>query len=158
MGIEFTNGMSIIANLVSNGGGGGSGTGSWYFYSDEGTINANPPVLDGNAVFTINTGSPILETFNPNKADGVTYLHFNVKDSNGTDYLSQFSALTGSGGTISIWQAGQKATYRTTTPNVFSVQDTGGKFFVIAAQQATQTATTATTFTYADPISIVFGS
>ena len=156
MGIEFSNGFTIAPN--SGGNGGGAGAGSWYFYSDEGNINAFAPVANGNAIFTINTGSPIVETFNPNKADGVTYLHFNINDSVGTSYESQFSALTGSGGTISMYQNGNRATYTSTTPGAYNIQDAGGKFFIIAAGASTQTHVSPTTFTFADPISIVFGS
>jgi hypothetical protein len=139
--------------------GAGAGVGSWYFYSDEGTINANPPVLNGNAIFTINTGSPTTETFNPNKASGVTYLHFNVNDSVGTDYTSQFSGYTGGTGTITISQNGDTATYTSTTPGSFVIQNIGGgSFFVIAAGACTQTKSSNAPYVYADPISITFGS
>jgi hypothetical protein len=142
--------------------GSNAGIGSWYFYSDEGTINANPPVLNGNTIFTINTGSPTTETFNPNKASGVTFLHFNVRDSVGTDYTSQFSGYTGGTGTITISQNGDTATYTSTTPGSFFIETNvgvgGSPFFIIAAGACTQTKSSNAPYVYADPISITFGS
>lgn len=137
--------------------GGGVGVGSWYFYSDEGTINANPPIANGNAIFTIQ-GSPVVETFNPNKASGVTYLHFNVNDSTGTNYTSQFSGYTGGTGTITISQNGDTATYTSTTPGSFAINNAGGLFFVIATGACTQTKSSNAPYVYGDPISITFGS
>ena len=155
MGINFSNGMSIIPN-TNSGGGGGSGVGSWYFYSDEGNINAGPPIADGNAIFTIQ-GSPIVETFDPNKTSGTSYLYFNLNDSSGVDYTTQFTDLQNNGGTISITQNGNKATYRSTVPGTYFI-DTPNGFFVISTTPATQTATSGVKFTFADPITITFGS
>lgn len=133
------------------------GTGSWYFYSDEGTINAGPPTANGNAIFTIQ-GSPIIETFNPNENSGTSYLYFDVKDSVGTDYTTQFSGLT-TGGTISVIQNGDVATY-TGGSGAFTVTGGGGgnQFFMIITSVATQVVTSSAPFVYADPISIRFGS
>jgi hypothetical protein len=141
--------------------GGGAGVGEWYFYSDEGTINANPPTLNGNAIFTINTGGSNTETFNPNKSSGVTFLYFNVRDSIGTNYTSQFSGYTGGTGTITISQNGDTATYTSTTPGSFFIETNvggGSPFFVIAANPCTQTKSSNASFVYGDPISIIFGS
>lgn len=138
--------------------GGGAGVGEWYFYSDEGTINANPPTANGNAIFTINTGTTI-ETFNPNKASGVTYLYFNVNDSTGTDYTSQFSGYTGGIGTITISQNGDTATYTSTTPDSFMIENLGGgSFFKIDTSKCTQTKESNNSYAFLDPISIVFNS
>ena len=140
----------------------GGGVGSWYFYSDEGTINANIPKSNGNAMFTINTGGSNTETFNPNKSSGVTFLYFNVRDSVGTNYTSQFSGYTGGTGTITISQNGDTATYTSTTPGSFFIETNvgvgGSPFFVIAANPCTQTKSSNAPFVYADPISITFGS
>ena len=142
--------------------GGGAGVGEWYFYSDEGTINANIPAANGNTIFTINTGGPTTETFNPNKSGGVTFLHFNVRDSIGTDYTSQFSGYTGGTGTITISQNGDTATYTSTSPGSFFIETNvgvgGSPFFIIAANACTQTKSSNAPFVYADPISITFGS
>jgi hypothetical protein len=139
--------------------GGGAGVGEWYFYSDdEGAINVGPPTANGNVIFTINAGSPT-ETFNPNKSGGVTYLYFNVRDSIGTDYTSQFSGYTGGTGTITISQNGNTATYTSTTPGSFNIETNAGgsPFFMIAANACTQTVNSSAPFVFGDPISITFG-
>ena len=140
----------------------GAGVGEWYFYSDEGTINANPPTANGNTIFTINTGGPTTETFNPNKSGGVTFLYFNVRDSIGTNYTSQFSGYTGGTGTITISQNGDTATYTSTTPGSFFIETNvgvgGSPFFIIAANACTQTKSSNAPFVFGDPISITFGS
>jgi hypothetical protein len=133
----------------------GSGVGSWYFYSDEGNINASPPTADGNAIFTIQ-GSPVVETFNPNKADGVSYLVFNLNDSIGTDYTSQFSGYTGGTGTITLSQNGDTATYTSTTPGSYFIDPLG--FFVISTAACTQTKSSNNTYVFGIPISLTFGS
>lgn len=145
----------LVIGDLPGGGGGGGGVGSWYFYSDEGTINANPPIANGNAIFTVQ-GSPVVETFNPNKASGVTYLNFSVNDSTGTNYTSQFSGYTGGTGTITISQNGDTATYTSTTPGSFAINNAGGLFFVIATGACTQTKSSNAAYVYGDPISITF--
>jgi hypothetical protein len=139
-----------------------SGVGSWYFYSDEGTINAGPPIANGNAIFTINGGGPVTETFNPNKTDGTTNIYFDVKDSTGTDYTSQFNSYVSGGytGTISICQNGNTARYvGQGIPGSFGVQNGGGnQFFIMNLAMLTQTLSSATKFNNTDPIVIKFGS
>ena len=139
----------------------GGGIGAWYFYSDEGNVNVGPPTANGNVIFTINAGSPV-ETFNPNKSGGVTFLHFNVRDSIGTNYTSQFSGYTGGTGTITISQNGDTATYTSTTPGSFFIETNvgvgGSPFFIIAANACTQTKSSNAPFVFGDPISITFGS
>ena len=136
----------------------GVSQGSWYFYSDEvGAFDAPPPVSNGNAIFTINAGSTS-ETFNPNKIDGVSYLYFNLKDSTGTDYTSQFSGYTGGIGTITISQNGDTATYTSTTPDSFMIENLGGgSFFKIDTSKCTQTKESNNSYAFLDPISITFG-
>jgi hypothetical protein len=134
----------------------GGGIGEWYFYSDEGTLNAQPPVADGNAIFRIQ-GSPVVETFNPNKSNGVNEIYFNLDDSNGTNYTTQFTELATNGGTISITQGANTVTYTSTTPGAFFVES-GGGFFLIQTGPSTQTVTSANPFVFGDPISITFGS
>jgi len=139
--------------------GANAGVGSWYFYSDEGNLNAPAPTANGNAIFTIQ-GSPIVETFNPNKSGGVTYLYFSVKDSVGTDYTSQFSGYTGGTGTITLSQNGDTATYTSATSGSFMIQNggVGNNFFMIVVNPCTQTKSSNAPFVYTDPISIRFGS
>jgi hypothetical protein len=135
-----------------------AGAGSWFFYSDEGVMNAGAPSGNGNALFMIVTGSSI-ETYNPNKVSGLM-LHFSVKDSVGTDYTSQFSGYTGGTGTITISQNGDTATYTSTTPGSFGIQNVGGgnSFFVINTESCTQTKTSNASFVSGSTISITFGS
>jgi hypothetical protein len=138
----------------------GGGIGAWYFYSDEGGIfDAQPPSSDGNSIFLIrnNETNEVTETFNPNKSNGVNEIYFNLDDSNGTNYTTQFTELATNGGTISITQGANTVTYTSTTPGTFFA-DTIGGIFTIQTGPATQTVTSANPFVYADPISITFGS
>lgn len=133
----------------------GAGVGSWYFYSDEGNINAAAPTANGNAIFTIQ-GSPVVETFNPNKANGVSYLAFNLNDSSGVNYTSQFSGYTGGTGTITISQNGDTATYTSTTPGSYFIDPSG--FFIISTAACTQTKSSNAAYVFGIPISITFGT
>jgi hypothetical protein len=138
----------------------GGGIGAWYFYSDEGGIfDAQPPLSDGNSIFLIrnNETNEVTETFNPNKSNGVNEIYFNLDDSNGTNYTTQFTELATNGGTISITQGANTVTYTSTTPGTFFVQTLEG-FFIMQTGPATQTVTSASPFVFGDPISITFGS
>jgi hypothetical protein len=152
--LQFGDLVGKINISDSGGNGGGGGINTWYLYSDEGNINTGAPINPGNAIFTIQ-GSPVVETFNPNKADGVTYLIFNLFDDDGTDYTTEFTDLVDNGGTISIFQNTNKVTYTGVAGPSFFIDLAG--FFVLSAQACTQTIT-ATPFLYATPISITFGS
>ena len=132
----------------------GSNVSAWYFYSDEGTLNVGPPNSPGNAIFTTAGGGT--ETFNPNRSSGTSQLYFNRYDSNGTDYGTQFNNLMTSGGSISITQNGQTATYATATPYQFQYNSASNGFLMIPPV-VSQTATTSSTFVYGDPISLTFG-
>jgi hypothetical protein len=137
--------------------GSNAGVGSWYFYSDEGTINVGPPISNGNALFTIQ-GSPILETYNPNENSGTSFLYFALNDNTGTNYGTQFSGLT-PGGTISIIQNNKKATYTGGSNSFMVVNDgLGNFFFMINTGVATQAVNASSSFVFGDPISITFGS
>lgn len=153
---DFNGTAGFISASAAGGAGGGGGVGAWYFYSDEGTINAVPPIADGNAIFTINAEGPTLETFNPNETGGVTYLYFNVKDSSGTDYTTQFNTLASDGiGTITISQNGDTATYVGSSFGSFMIETLGGgSFFMISTAACTQTKSSNNSYVFADPISI----
>jgi hypothetical protein len=135
----------------------GGGIGAWYFYSDEGTLDALPPLSDGNSIFLIrnNQTNEVTETFNPNKSDGVNEIYFNLDDSSGTNYTTQFTALATNGGTISITQGANTVTYTSTTPGTFFA-DTNNGIFTIQTGPATQTVTSANPFVFGDPISLSF--
>ena len=148
-------GKAMISGAQSNGG--GSGVGEWYFYSDEGVLDANPPILPGNAIFTQHSFE-VTETFNPDEADGVNYLYFNVKDASGVDYTSQFQALASDGvGSITITQNGDTATYSGAGPGSFAIQNIfDDSFFVILTAAATQTKSSNNPYTMADPLTLTF--
>jgi hypothetical protein len=134
-----------------------NGEGEWYFYSDEGTLNAQPPEADGNSIFLArDTQNNITtETYNPNKSNGVDEIYFNLIDSVGNDYTTQFTALAENGGTITITQGANTVTYTSTVPGTFFVEPSLG-FFLIQTGPATQTVTSANPFVFADPITISF--
>jgi hypothetical protein len=134
-------------------GSGGTGGGGWYFYSDAGAINAGPPIADGNAIFIDNTGGGNIETFDPNKANGVNFLNFNVKDSAGTDYTTQMTDLVNHGGTIEITQNSNNVTYTLSIGMAFIDPNGGDPFFVVNAAAATQIEFTSS-FVYTDPITL----
>jgi hypothetical protein len=139
-----------IVNDYTGGGGGGAG---WLFYAAEGPLVDGPPTTDGQSIFTDNLpdGSTNV-TFNPNKANGVNFLNFKLKDSDGVDYTTQFTNLQTSGGTISVTQNGDTATY-VLVPGMAFIQNPPG-FAAINAAFATQTVSSSAPFVYGDPITI----
>jgi hypothetical protein len=147
-----TGGNAESINVVIGSGGGGGGAG-WYFYSDAGAINAGPPIADGNAIFIDNTGGGPIETFDPNKANGVDTLNFNVKDSAGTDYTTQMNNLVTKGGTIEITQNSNNVTYTLSIGMCAIDPNAGDPFFTINAAAATQIEFTSS-FVYGDPITL----
>lgn len=139
--------------------GANAGVGSWYFYSDAGMMNAGPPSADGNVLMWDQTTGE--ETFNPNYVSGHNFqIYFALKDSTGTDYTTQFNSLA-PGGTITISQNGDTATYVGTAGQMTVTGPPGTEFFVMQFTSGggpTQTKTSNASFVYADPISITFGS
>ena len=152
--LSSTGHTNILGGTYS---GGGVGLGEWYFYSDEGPFNATPPIGNGNAIFTI-SGSPVVETYNPNGTSGTTYLAFSVNNFAGTSRLTQFTQLQTSGGTINVTQNGQTATFTSNVGGIFHIETQGGGQFLLipTANGGTwvQTATTASPFVFGDPITI----
>jgi hypothetical protein len=129
------------------------GSGSWYFYSDEGTLNAPPPVADGNSIFIID-GTPRVETYNPNKSSGTNEIYFNLSDSAGVDYTTQFNALV-TGGTLTITQGSNVARYTSLISGTFFVDSING-FFILQTGPATQTLSSASPFVSGSPITLTF--
>jgi hypothetical protein len=138
---------------------GGSGVGTWYFYSDAGMMNAGPPSGNGNVLMWDQTTG--METFDPNYVSGHTFqIYFAPNDSTGTSYVTQFSGLT-TGGTITLSQNGDTATYVGAAGTMTLAGPPGNQFFVMnfgSGTGVTQTKTSNAPFTYTDPISITFGS
>jgi hypothetical protein len=133
----------------------GGGVGEWYFYSDEGPLNAMAPEGNGNAIFLINNpaGGPGIETFNPNTAE---VLYFSTKDASGVSHLTEFQDLITYGGTIMIEQNGDIVEYND-SPNGGGFQvmtSPAGGFIQINPALATIGQPAANSFVYADPISI----
>jgi len=140
--------------VVGSGEGGGGGGAGWYFYSDAGAINAGPPVADGNAIFIDDQGGgQLVETFDPNKANGVNTINFNLKDSAGTDYTAQMNNLATKGGTIEITQNSNNVTYTLSIGMAFIDPNGGDPFFTFNAAAATQIEFTSS-FVYGDPITL----
>lgn len=161
--IPFTNAIdakdwltsSPVYYLSEDTGGGGGGTGTWYFYSDEGNLNAGPPIGNGNTIF-ITSGQPIVETFNPNAAPGLKLL-FNLNDSTGTDYTTQFTNQVGPGGKITITQNGNYAAYQYTVPgSIFIENGPAGTWAIIETSVALQAANASGPFNFNDPITLTF--
>lgn len=138
--------------VINYTGGAPAGAG-WLFYANEGPLIDPPPTTDGQGIFTDNLpagGTNV--TFNPNKSAGVNFLNFNLKDSDGVDYTTEFTNLQNSGGTISVTQNGDTATYVLAIGMAFV--NVGLGFAAINADAATQTVSSSAPFVYGDPITI----
>lgn len=130
----------------------GGGIGEWYFYSDEGTLNAMAPENDGNAIFLINAGGNT-ETFNPNLA---STLYFNIDDASGASHLTEFQNLVTYGGTFTMFQNGDAFEF-SAAPNsngffVYTTPTSG--WFQINIPNGVIGQPANATFTYLDPITI----
>ena len=123
----------------------------WFFYGTEGS-SPSSPTNPGNALFMDVNGKT---TYNPNKVDGYIQIYFNRYDDNGTDYGTQFNNLKTLGGSISITQNGQTATYTSTSPNQFNYNNSPNGFLQIPGT-VNQTASTASPFVYGSPITLTF--
>lgn len=144
-------------NIGTSGGGGNSGGAGWYFYSDEGYLNAGPPISNGNAIFLDNIGG--IETFDPNQQGGSNLLiHFNVNDSEGTSYSAQFSDATQQFSTVTITQGSNVAEYFNGSGAGMNLATLNGvNVFVIDTTNCLQTQTAANPFNFNDVITLSFG-
>jgi hypothetical protein len=139
---------------------GGTGSADWYFYSDEGAINTNPPILNGNLIITAQSqAGGTIETYDPNydPNDASVFskmILINLSNSAGTSLATEFNNLMSNGGTINLTQNGQVATYSTNQQGPFFVDPNG--WFVIPA--SLQTTSTDGPFVYGDPITVTFGN
>jgi hypothetical protein len=127
----------------------------WFFYAPEGPLVNPPPTSDGQAIFTDNLpagGTNV--TYDPNKSEGVNFLNFNLLNSSGVDYTTQFTNLQTNGGTVSISQGSNTATY-VLTPGMALIQNPEG-FVAINAATATQTVIASSPFIFGTPITIIF--
>jgi hypothetical protein len=143
----------VVGGTGSTGATGATGAG-WLFYAATGPLVDPPPTSDGQAIFTDNTDLGVEVTYNPNKSAGVNFLSFNLQDTDGVDYTSQFTTLQNSGGTVSVSQGSNTATY---VLGVGMASINGGLGFVaINAAAATQTVNAASPFVFGTPITIAF--
>ena len=137
---------------------GGVSSGSYYFYySTEGILNVGPPLTNGNAIFRNLTNNT--QVFDPNFSSGTGELYFCTKDSNGTSYNTQFSNLQTSGGTITIRQGSNSATFTAATGGQFAYNPGGGGgngFLLIRSGQIITQTQTCSKFNATDPISLTF--
>jgi hypothetical protein len=135
----------------TNNGGGGSGIGEWYFYSDEGLLNAMAPENNGNAIFLTSINNS--ETFNPNLGSA---LYFNIDDASGASHLTEFQNLVNSGGTFTMYQNGDMFEFSAAPNsggfNVYTSPTSG--WLQINIPNGTVGQASASTFTFADPITI----
>ena len=136
-------------------GAGGAGVGSWFFYSDEGNMNAGPPSANGNALFLNTTNNT--ETYNPNYTGGTFNIYLAPNDSTGTSYATEFNGLS-TGGTITLSQNGDTATYTLTSGQAVLVGPPGNQFFFMNITSGTQTKTSNAPFVSGTTISIIFGN
>jgi hypothetical protein len=95
---------------------GATPVGTWFFYSSDNEPLPPAPGGNGNALFTYGT-APATGTYNPNYTGGTYNIYFNNNSSEVISYLSQFSGLSTTGGTITISQGGSVAIYSGTSEN-----------------------------------------
>ena len=134
----------------------GGGSNYWYFYAPEGLMEVGGPSSNGQVLFSNNVSGDTEVTYNPNKTGGIDFINFCLNDENGVSFLTQITNLQTNGGTLSVTQNGITATYTVTTNMTFI--NSGGGFVSINVASSTQTVIASSPFTYADPISITFGS
>ena len=128
------------------------GAGSWFFYSDEGLMNAGAPSGNGNALFWNQTSGT--ETYNPNYTGGTFQIYFAPIDSTGTSYVTQFNSLS-TGGTITLSQNGDTATYTLTSGQATLGGPPGNQFFVMNITSGMQTKTSNAPFVSGTTISLI---
>ena len=132
--------------------GGGTGVGEWYFYGAENS-GPMPPFGNGAALFMVGGQTK----YSPNYTSGLQ-MYFNLKDSTGTDYTSAITSAgyTTTGGTISITQNGNTATYTGITG---LIEGPPGQqyLFLEPTNIGQQTVTSAVPFVSGSSISLTFG-
>jgi hypothetical protein len=80
----------------------------WLFYSPDNEPPLAPPVNNGDTIFIADG----IVTYNPNYTGALlTELYFNINSSDGTSYLTQFTELVSTGGTITISQGSNVVIY-----------------------------------------------
>jgi hypothetical protein len=84
----------------------------WLFYSPDNEPASEPPINNGDTIFIADG----IVTYNPNYTGALlTELYFNINSSDGTSYLTQFTELVSTGGTITISQGSNVVIYSGTS-------------------------------------------
>ena len=122
----------------------------WFFYTPEGIIQG-PPISSGNTIFLANGVS----TFNPNYTGSAMNMFWNISDSAGNSYVTQFQELDTTGGTITMTQGGVSATLSGDS-TAFNYNPQYLNLNVNSALQVVQSATTP--FVSGSPITLTFNN
>ena len=109
----------------------------WLFYYTDNESILTAPLNNGDISFVYD----IIGTYNPNYTGGTLELYFNNNTTSGTSYLTQFSELNTSGGTITISQGSSVAIYSGTSGQ-YSTGVTYSNLFVTSPTQMVQSAST----------------
>jgi hypothetical protein len=105
-------------------------SGGWLFYSPDNQTVMGPPTSNGNATFITGPNG----VYSPNYTGGTLQIYFNLNDSTGTSYSTQFNSLDTTGGTLTISQGSSVAIYSGTSTD-YSV---GGGFFQLTVTRSSQ--------------------
>ena len=114
--------------------------GVWGFYLANGGTITRAPNFNGDALFSYSGSSNAV--YNPNYTGGTFNIYFNNTNKAGTSYLSQFTTLKDSGGTITINQGSSTAIYSGTSSNYSGSTGTFLRLIVNRSAQMIQSAST----------------
>ena len=114
--------------------------GDWGFYLANGGTITRAPNFNGDALFSYSGSSNAV--YNPNYTGGTFNIYFNNTNKAGTSYLSQFTTLKNSGGTITINQGSSTAIYSGTSSNYSGSTGTFLRLIVNRSAQMIQSAST----------------
>jgi hypothetical protein len=129
----------------------GTISGGWLFYSPDNQNVAGPPSSNGNATFIANPYG----VYSPNYTGGTLQIYFNLNDSSGTSYSTQFNSLDTSGGTLTISQGSSVAIYSGTSTDYAVI----GNYFLLNVTRSSQMIQAASTrFVSGSTISLTFNN
>jgi hypothetical protein len=134
-----------------------SSPGYWYFYySNEGPLSVSNPIGNSNAIFLTNS---FHQVFDPNFINGTKQIYFDVKDSNGNDYSTEFLHLLLKGGTLTVTQGSNSAIFYASSGAEFNFNPSSGGIngylYIDSANGVVQTQT-CSKFNARDPITLTF--
>jgi hypothetical protein len=127
------------------------GSGGWLFYSPDNQSVMGPPSSNGNATFI--TGP--YGVYSPNYTGGTLQMYFNLNDSTGTSYSTQFNSLDTSGGNLTISQGSSVAIYSGTSIDYAVI----GNYFLLNVTRSAQMIQSASTrFVSGSSINLTFNN